>query len=57
MSQQKLHPGQDAPFSGQYAVIGQRGAKTGNEITSIKGKPLPPTPRPGMTYRIADKTK
>jgi hypothetical protein len=50
-------PGQPAPHSGQYPVVGPRGGDTGQEITSIKGRPLPPTPKPGMGYGKPDKTK
>lgn len=37
----ELKPGQSAPFSGQYKTVGSRGGK-GKEITSTKGKTLPP---------------
>ena len=50
-------PGQIAPASGQYAVIGPRGGKTGTEVTVVQGKPLPPTPKPGQTFVLVDKTK
>jgi len=49
-------PGQKAPVSGQYQIIGPRGSK-GPERTVVKHEPLPPTPKPGSTYRIKDKTK
>lgn len=49
-------PGSKAPASGQYERIGPRGGK-GPEVTVVKGEPLPPTPQPGSTYRIADRTK
>jgi hypothetical protein len=52
-----LRPGEAAPESGQYAVIGPRGGKTNREVTAIKSKPLPPTSRPGETYRPVDMTK
>lgn len=52
-----LKPGQDAPKSGQYAVVGPRGGKTGSEVTAVQGKPLPPTQRPGMGYQLVDPTK
>lgn len=52
----KLSPGQKAPASGQYQQIGPRGGK-GKEVTVVKGEPLPPTPAPGTTYRITDRTK
>ena len=51
-----LRPGSRAPISGQYAVRGPRGGKTGREVTSTKGKPLPPADK-GQTYDLADKTK
>lgn len=50
-------PGQEAPFSGQYEIIGPRGGHTGTERTVVKGEPLPPTPGHGMGYHLADKTK
>lgn len=53
----KLRPGQEAPRSGQYEQIGPRGARTGQEVTSVRGEPLPPTPRRGMSYRLVDPTK
>ena len=34
-----------------------RGGNTGDEVTSIKGRPLPPTPKPGYGYGKPDKTK
>lgn len=51
-----LKPGAAAPKSGQYQQIGPRGGK-GSEVTSVKGKPLPPTTTPGATYRLVDGTK
>jgi hypothetical protein len=51
-----LKPGKPAPASGQYQTIGPRGGR-GNEITSTEGKPLPPTPKAGSTYRLVDATR
>ena len=51
-----LKPGEAAPFSAQYQLIGPRGGK-GPEITAIKGKPLPPAPMKGATYTVVDPTK
>ena len=51
-----LKPGEPAPESGQYRLTGQRGEK-GPEVPAVKGKPLPPTPKPGMTYNLVDRTK
>ncbi|MBM3178862.1 MAG: hypothetical protein FJZ86_00760 [Chloroflexi bacterium] len=50
-------PGQVAPTSGQYAVVGPKGGNTGTEVTVVKGKPLPPTPKSGQTFVLVDKTK
>ena len=47
-----LKPGTPAPKSGQYQNPG-----TGNEVTGVKGKPPPPTPRPGQGYKLVDPTK
>ncbi|MDQ2148122.1 hypothetical protein RBI22_05340 [Alcaligenaceae bacterium C4P045] len=47
-----LKPGTPAPRSGQYQNRG-----TGNEVTGVRGKPLPPTPRPGQDYKLVDPTK
>lgn len=50
-------PGQSAPRSGQYGLIGPRGGQTGTERTVVRGEPLPPTPKAGMTYILTDPTK
>ena len=47
-----LKPGEKAPDSGQY-----RNIRTGNEVTVVRGEPLPPTPKPGQYYVLADRTK
>jgi hypothetical protein len=47
-----IPPGTPAPVSGEFEVIGPRGGDTGKEVTAIRGRPLPPPPKPGMTYRI-----
>lgn len=39
-----LKPGQTAPASGQYQVIGPKGGK-GGEVTVSKGETLPTTPK------------
>lgn len=57
MSNKNLKSGQKVPISGQYEIIGKRGGKTGEEITGVKGKILPPTPKKGQTLKLADKTK
>jgi hypothetical protein len=52
-----LTPGSKTPKSGQYPVIGPRGGKTGREVTSVEGRPLPPAQRKGETYGKPDVTK
>lgn len=52
-----LKPGNQTPVSGQYGVVGPKGGKTGVEITSVAGKPLPPTQKPGQGYVLVDQTK
>jgi hypothetical protein len=51
-----LKPGIIAPKSGQYQQIGLRGGK-GKEVTSVRGEPLPPTPKKNMSYNLVDPTK
>lgn len=50
-------PGEKAPRSGQYEIVGPRGGKTGQERTVTQGEPLPPTPQPGQKYILVDPTK
>ncbi len=53
----KFSPGQKAPASGQYGIIGPRGGNTGIERTVVKGEPLPPTLAAGQSYKLTDRTK
>lgn len=53
----RMTPGTTAGRSGQYEQIGPRGGRTGVERTVVRGEPLPPTPRPGMSYMLTDPTK
>ncbi|MGB6066874.1 MAG: hypothetical protein WBG50_18885 [Desulfomonilaceae bacterium] len=48
-----LKPGQKAPASGLYRVRGPRGGR-GNEVTVVRGEPMPPSPKPKMTYDLMD---
>ena len=50
-------PGETAPRSGQYEIIGPRGGHTGKERTAVKGETLPPTPTPNSSYILVDRTK
>jgi hypothetical protein len=50
-------PGETAPASGQYEIIGPRGGETGKERTVTRGEPLPPTPGPNEKYKLVDRTR
>ena len=52
MATKPLPPGTPAPKSGQY-----QNTSTKNEVTATKGNPLPPTPKAGQGYKLADPTK
>ena len=52
-----LKPGNKAPASGQYGIVGPRGGQTGKEVTDVKGEPMPPTPKAGQGYVMNDPTK
>ncbi len=45
-------PGQPAPISGEFGIVGPRGGATGQERTAVQGRPLPPTPKPGQRYVV-----
>lgn len=50
-------PGQSAPASAQYEIVGPRGGNAGGqERTVAQGEKLPPTPESGQRYRIADRS-
>lgn len=51
-----LSPGTKTPISGQYEKRGPRGGRTGQEVTSTRGNPLPPAGR-GETFDLVDRTK
>lgn len=57
MSNDFYKPGQKAKDSGQYGLFGPRGGSKDREVTVVKGEPLPPTPEPGLKYKLVDKTK
>ena len=52
-----LKSGQKAPVSGQVEIVGPRGGRTGEERTTVRGNPLPPTPKAGQGYVVVDPTK
>jgi hypothetical protein len=57
MPNKSIKPGNTAPKSGQYAVVGPRGGNTNKEVTAVKGNTMPPTTKPGQTYNLVDPTK
>ncbi|MEJ1088120.1 hypothetical protein WDU99_07305 [Microbacterium sp. Mu-80] len=56
-SNNQLRAGVIARQSGQYEIVGPRGGRTGDERTVTRGEPLPPTPKPRMSYKLVDATK
>ena len=50
------NPGEHAPVSGQYEVLGPRGGKTRKEITLPKGHVFPPS-QEGTQYRLSVRAK
>ena len=52
MTKKTFKPGETAPTSGQYRIVGER-----VERTVTRGEPLPPTPESGQKYKLADRTK
>lgn len=52
-----LKPGTETKISGQYKEINLKGKISDAEITSVKGKKLPPTNAPGNSWILVDKTK
>lgn len=57
MTERNFKPGQKAPTSGQYEMLGSRGGHSGIERTVVKNEPFPPTQQAGQTYVLVDKTK
>lgn len=55
----KTHkPGEKAPHSGQYEIVGPRGGNIGGkERTVVRDEPLPPTPKADQKYKLVDRTK
>lgn len=52
MRQKGLKPGTETPQSGLYTKLGPRGGDTGEQIPSTRGNPLPPTDKPGETWKL-----
>lgn len=45
-----FRPGQAAPHTGRYEIVGPRGSSTGEERKMNAGRPFPPTPKRGQAY-------
>lgn len=45
-------PGKPTPQSGIYEQVGPRGGRTGEQISSTEGNPLPPTNKPGQRWDL-----
>lgn len=56
-NQQLFKPGEIVPESGRYQLINADGSSEEREVTSTKGEHFPPTPEPGMHYRLVDLTR
>lgn len=52
MSKRGLTPGTATPKSGIYEKLGPRGGKTGEQVSSTRNHPLPPTDRSGETWKL-----
>jgi len=50
-------PGEYAPRTGRYEIIGPKGARTGNIREISRGEPLPPTPKPGQRFILIETPK
>mgnify|MGYP003388739882 CR=1 FL=1 len=57
MAKPTYKPGEQAPRSGQYEMVGPRGGGTNIERTVVRGEPLPPTLERGQKYILTDATK
>ena len=57
MKTKQLKPGQKAPVSAQYLVVGPRNGSKGFEVQVNKGNTMPPTRKGGTGYVIVDPVK
>lgn len=57
MTQKTYKPGETAKTSGQGVIVGPRGGVSKTEVTIVKDKTIPPTPKPNSTIKIIDETK
>ena len=50
MAKGNLKPGNKAPSSGDYTVVGPKGGIIRPGVSMDKGETLPPTPKPNQHY-------
>ena len=50
MAKNQLKPGNTAPKSGDYTIVGPRGGTIKTGITVDKGETMPPTPKPNQHF-------
>ena len=48
-------PGEVAPRSGEYELVGPRGGKTGETVTLSKNDRFPPSNKAGQVYEMLEK--
>ena len=48
----QMPPGAATPRSGVYEQVGPRGGRTGEQVDSTRGNPLPPTREPGRRWTL-----
>jgi len=49
---QTYKPGEPTPQSGLYNIVGPKGGDTGETVVSEKGRPFPPTDKPGQGFKL-----
>ncbi len=57
MAKKTYKPGETAPVSAHYEIVGPRGGHTGKERQVDKDETLPPTPKPKQTFLPVDPVK
>lgn len=50
MGSSKLKPGNAAPASGDYKIVGPKGGIIKTGVTMEKGETMPPTPKPNQHF-------
>jgi hypothetical protein len=53
----RMPPGAATPRSGIYEQVGPREGRTGSQVVSTTGKPLPPTTKRGQGWTLVKPAK